>query len=132
MHHNLAGNRSGCAFFRGQACEKWNAIHEVKQPVIIAGDETLRKDGQRKLCLGENAGSAFKRFPVKPLAIDAESADTRQQEGLHSILHEEMPTGHHMERLVHLARQQSQDQGITWPAMIGGQQDTGSRFQGRD
>ena len=104
----------------------------MQQPVVIARDEAFRENGQGKSCLGQNAGGAFERFAIQALAIDAESPDAWQQEGLHAVLHEEMPTGHDVERPGDLAREQSQNHGIAGAAVIGGQQHAGPGIQGSD
>jgi len=66
MHHDLSRQRTSRPLFGRRARQKRNPIHQVQQPVVIAGDKAFGENGQGKSCLGQNAGGTLKDSRSRP------------------------------------------------------------------
>ena len=129
LHDHWAGPSSGGPLFGRRPRQERDSVHQIQQAVVVAGDETLRKDGKRKARLSEDSCGALERLAVQSLAIDAEASDAREEEGLQAALHEEVPTRHDVERPADLPAEQRQHHRIARAAVIRGQHHARSGLQ---
>ena len=132
MHHDLARQRRSGPLLGGRARQKRHPLHQVHQPVVIAGDEAFREDDRG------NRASARMRV--------AHLSDSRSRPSRYTLNPPRRGNRKDCTRLcmkrcqlamtwngrADFAGEQSQNHGIAGPAVVGGQQNAAPGIQGSD